>query len=333
MQLRQFWLNWWWVVLSVPHDNKGDLSLTPQVWVDAFFSPCLWIALPHVRESKTLLYSGFHAADSRYCIPVFDSGTWILDSNRYWDSGLLELFSGFHKQNFPGLQIPEIPYIGWKLLLSAPFLAETFWLNVVHWGQVRTHRRTCLWNKSPETKIQYLLSCLPICITWVLWRFKSELQLDRSAKKERKKKNRETLLGAKGWGTYFPHSLNFKTRRYAYNVLKKKPCIIVFALFFVAVAVLTHLCVVCRHFSCPLSLFHGHAICRPQCSVLALFLHIIVWDGLSLQNFFNFKNQFSNKCSVFQLFTSGVGTSKRRCGACLWTASSKVWREIQKRVW
>ena len=107
MQLRQLWLNWWWVVLSVPHDNKGDLSLTPQVWVDAFFSPYLWIASPHLRESKTFLYSGFHAADSRYCIPVFDSGTCILDSSRYWDSGLLELFSGFHKQNFPGLQIPQ----------------------------------------------------------------------------------------------------------------------------------------------------------------------------------------------------------------------------------
>ena len=33
---------------------------------------------------------------------------------------------------------------------------------------------------------------------------------------------------------------------------------IVFALFSVAVAVSTHLCVVCRHFCCPLSLFQGH---------------------------------------------------------------------------
>ena len=54
----------------------------------------------------------------------------------------------------------------------------------------------------------------------------SELQLDRSAKKERKKEKCETLLGGRGCGTYFPHSLNFKTRSYAYNVLKKKkkPC-------------------------------------------------------------------------------------------------------------
>ena len=33
---------------------------------------------------------------------------------------------------------------------------------------------------------------------------------------------------------------------------------IVFVLFSVAVAVSTHLCVVCRHFCCPLSLRQGH---------------------------------------------------------------------------
>lgn len=62
----------------------------------------------------------------------------------------------------------------------------------------------------------------------MLWRFNSELQLDRSAKKDRKKEKCETLLGGSGCGTYFPHSLNFKTRSYAYNVLKKKkkPCIL-----------------------------------------------------------------------------------------------------------
>ena len=164
----------------------------------------------------------------------------------------------------------------------------------------------------------------------MLWRFNSELQLDRSAKKERKKEKCETLLGGRGCGTYFPHSLNFKTRSYAYNVLKKKkkPCI---------------LCR-CRSFNsslCRLSPFQLSFVavswpCHLSASVFCAcpFLHIIVFgDGLNLRNFFNFKNQFSNKCSVFQLFTSGVGTSKRRCGACLSTASSKVWREIQKRVW
>ena len=40
--------------------------------------------------------------DSRYWIPVFFSGIWILNSNRRWDSGLLELCSGFQS---PGFQI------------------------------------------------------------------------------------------------------------------------------------------------------------------------------------------------------------------------------------
>ena len=59
---------------------------------------------------------------SRYWIPVFVSGTWILDSNRLWDSGFLwvvlifripkprvpdsKTFSdfGFHKQKFSGFR-------------------------------------------------------------------------------------------------------------------------------------------------------------------------------------------------------------------------------------
>ena len=37
--------------------------------------------------------------------------------------------------------------------------------------------------------------------------------------------------------------------------------IIVFGLFSVAVAVLTHLCVICHHFCCHMSLFQGHVAC------------------------------------------------------------------------
>ena len=33
-------------------------------------------------------------------VPILVSRTWILDSNRYWDAGFLELDSGFHKKNF-----------------------------------------------------------------------------------------------------------------------------------------------------------------------------------------------------------------------------------------
>ena len=36
--------------------------------------------------------------------PVFVSGTWILDSNRSWDSGFLEVYSRFQS---PGFQISQ----------------------------------------------------------------------------------------------------------------------------------------------------------------------------------------------------------------------------------
>ena len=38
--------------------------------------------------------------DSRYRIPVFVSRRWILDSNRQWDSGFLELYSGLQMLGF-----------------------------------------------------------------------------------------------------------------------------------------------------------------------------------------------------------------------------------------
>ena len=46
-----------------------------------------------VRESKTVLDSGFHAMDSGLQVlysGFFISGTWILHSNRQWDSGFLD---------------------------------------------------------------------------------------------------------------------------------------------------------------------------------------------------------------------------------------------------
>ena len=73
------------------------------------------ICSPLVRESKTVLDSGFHAG-------ILDSRYWISDSlskelgSRIpilrWDSGFLELYSGFqssgfHKQQFPGFQNPD----------------------------------------------------------------------------------------------------------------------------------------------------------------------------------------------------------------------------------
>ena len=59
--------------------------------------------MAHVRKSKTVLDSGFQTADSgsdsRCWIPVYVSGSWTLGSNRYCDSGLLELYSGFKAQD------------------------------------------------------------------------------------------------------------------------------------------------------------------------------------------------------------------------------------------
>ena len=75
------------------------------------------ILSPHVRESKIVLDSGFHAMDSGFqaCnsilllvelgfrIPIFseikDSLSCIPDSKAHG--------SGFHKQNFPGFRIPN----------------------------------------------------------------------------------------------------------------------------------------------------------------------------------------------------------------------------------
>ena len=49
----------------------------------------------------------------------------------------------------------------------------------------------------------------------------------------------------------------------SFHILRRKPCCcryfsIVFGLFSVTVAVSTYLCVVCRHFCCPMLLFQGH---------------------------------------------------------------------------
>ena len=54
--------------------------------------------------------SGFQVLDSRsfsdhgFRIPDLFSGPWIPDSNCYWDSGFLQLFSGFQGPGFRILQ-------------------------------------------------------------------------------------------------------------------------------------------------------------------------------------------------------------------------------------
>ena len=71
---------------------------------------------PHIRESK-ILDSTPRIPESKYWIPVFVSGTWILDSNRWWDSGIFELYSGFQ---IPGFHNSDsLNYMGRYMFLLA----------------------------------------------------------------------------------------------------------------------------------------------------------------------------------------------------------------------
>ena len=63
--------------------------------------------LPHVRESSTVLDSGFHYVDSTG-IPVIFTGSCILDSNLKWDSGFLQLHVfRIPQAQFPGFRSPD----------------------------------------------------------------------------------------------------------------------------------------------------------------------------------------------------------------------------------
>ena len=74
------------------------------------------ILLPNrlVRESKTVVDSGFHALDSGFRIPGTGfripvvSGTWIPDCNRSWDSGFqCPGFTFLPKKKFPRFRNPD----------------------------------------------------------------------------------------------------------------------------------------------------------------------------------------------------------------------------------
>ena len=92
--------------------REGEISLRRE-WLGKEGSP-------HVRESQTIfnLDSGFHAMDSGFQVLdsgwFFVSGTWIPDSDRKWNSGFLELYSGFYIKIFPdsGIRIPLLTCMG-----------------------------------------------------------------------------------------------------------------------------------------------------------------------------------------------------------------------------
>ena len=61
--------------------------------------------LPHLRESKAVLVSGFHAMDSG----LFVSGTWIPDFFQLHSGSHTKNLphSAFHKKEFPGFRDPD----------------------------------------------------------------------------------------------------------------------------------------------------------------------------------------------------------------------------------
>ena len=68
---------------------------------------------------------GFQVLDSRF----FVSETWIPDSNCYWDSGFLELFSGFQS---PGFRIPQAK-LSWIQDSGSKNFPDSFiWGDVLH---------------------------------------------------------------------------------------------------------------------------------------------------------------------------------------------------------
>ena len=74
-----------------------------------------------MRESRTVLDSGFHAVDSGlYWIPVFVGRTWILHSNPIFVCGILHSLSVFRIPKVKFSQIPEsgFLYMGRKSNIS-----------------------------------------------------------------------------------------------------------------------------------------------------------------------------------------------------------------------
>ena len=78
--------------------------------------------------------------DSGCWIPVFFSGTWILDSMPQWDFGVLQLYSGFQS---PGFRLPRAKFS--RILHSTSKEFPRFQNpDTLRWGEVLVkHFRTC----------------------------------------------------------------------------------------------------------------------------------------------------------------------------------------------
>ena len=77
----------------------------------------------YVKESKTVLESGFDAVDSGF--QVLDASL-CPDSNRWWDSGFLELYSRFQQQNVLGfLFMGRLAIVFHSALFTVSYLKKT----------------------------------------------------------------------------------------------------------------------------------------------------------------------------------------------------------------
>ena len=109
---------------------------------------------------------------------------------------------------------------------------------------------------------------------------------------------------------YVP-SLNFKTCHFIYwggSHVAVWYFTIVFTLFYVTVAVSTHLGVTCHHICCPMSLFQGHVTCRnftppplpqdkaPVNSQLVCLQPVGICNDNTLHVFINALSHFVIKC-------------------------------------
>ena len=100
--------------------------------------------LAHVRESKTVLDSWFHAVESGSRYLILDSFSVNLDSEIHWDYRFLDQYSGFHRPEF---QIPQLKFSGFRIppakTSPIPFHGAIF-TDYKFWLIIRLYRTTQL---------------------------------------------------------------------------------------------------------------------------------------------------------------------------------------------
>ena len=116
---------------------------------------------PYVRESKT--DSTPWIPDSRHLIPFFFSGTWILDSNPFYDSRFLELYSRFQNSGFQISQakLSQIPESGFPCIGQENLSSKTISTNfTIRWMRSLEQILSYVYRFKPATRLAYqILKC------------------------------------------------------------------------------------------------------------------------------------------------------------------------------